>query len=60
MSENKLVEAVRELSDDQLAEIAGGGECTATQIQDAINNAKQSYDTLVEFATYVIERVAGS
>ena len=57
MSENKLIEAVRGLSDEQLAEIAGGN-CTINDIQVAIDNAKESYDKLVDFASYVIERVA--
>lgn len=58
MSENKLISAVRGLSDEQLAEVAGGG-CTPLEIEQAIANAKESYDTLVDFASYVIERVAG-
>ena len=57
MSENKLIEAVRHLSDEQLSEIAGGN-CTPAQIKEVVDSLKDSYDTLVEFTSYVIERVA--
>ena len=47
-----------EMSDEQLKEIAGGS-CTITDIQDALARLQQSYDTLVDFTSYVIGRVAG-
>ena len=49
---------LRDLSDEQLKEIAGGS-CTVTDIQDALAKLQQSYDTLVDFTSYVIGRVAG-
>jgi hypothetical protein len=48
-----------ELNEEALEHIAGG-ECT---LQDAIvllNDAKQTYETLVDFTSYVIERVVTS
>jgi hypothetical protein len=51
---------LRELSDQQLQEIAGGGDCTVGEVEKAIQNLQQSYDTLVDFASYVIGRVAGA
>jgi hypothetical protein len=57
MSDNKLIDAVRNLSDEQLAEIAGGN-CTIQDVQAAANDLKQTYETLVEFTSYVIERLA--
>jgi hypothetical protein len=49
---------ISEMSDEQLREIAGGS-CTVTDIQDALQQLQQSYDTLVDFTSYVIGRVAG-
>ena len=46
------------LSDEQLAEIAGGN-CTPEQLSQVVKDLKDSYDTLVDFTSYVIERVAG-
>ena len=57
MSENKLIEAVRHLSDEQLREIAGGN-CTILDFQQAANDFKETYETLIDFASYVIERVS--
>ena len=54
-SETKL----RDLSDEQLKAIAGGGECTVSEIERAIENLQKSYNTLVDFTSYVIGRVAG-
>jgi hypothetical protein len=45
------------LTDEQIERISGG-ECTVAEIQVAINELKNSYDALVDFASYVIERVA--
>ena len=50
---------LRDLSDEQLKTIAGGGECTVSEIEKAIDNLQQSYNTLVAFTSYVIGRVAG-
>ena len=49
---------ISEMSDEQLREIAGGS-CTVTDIQDALQQLQQSYDTLVDFTAYVVGRVAG-
>lgn len=55
MSERKVGEL---LTQEQLQAIAGG-ECTVQQLQEALQELKKSYDTLVDFTSYVIERVAG-
>jgi hypothetical protein len=52
------VTKLRDLSDQQLKEIAGG-DCSITDIQDALVKLQDSYDTLVDFTSYVIGRVAG-
>lgn len=46
------------LSQQQLDAIAGG-ECTPSQIQDILGDLKKSYEELIDFTAYVIERVAG-
>ena len=55
MSERKIGEL---LTQEQLQAIAGG-ECTVEQLQKSLAQLKESYDTLVDFTSYVIERVVG-
>lgn len=55
MSEQKVGEL---LTEEQLRAIAGG-ECTVEQLQEAFARLRESYETLVDFASYVIERVSG-
>jgi hypothetical protein len=52
----KLPEGV--LSQEQIERISGG-DCTFADIQSALSQLQQSYDTLVDFTSYVIERVVG-
>ena len=55
-----LKELVDSLSAEQLEKIGGGDSvCSATEIIGIINSLQQNYDTLVDFTSYVIERVAG-
>ena len=37
-----------------------GGDCSWTNLGDLTAQLKQSYDNLVDFTSYVIERVAAS
>lgn len=49
--------------DPELAEkISGGGLdlCTPGQIRDLIGDLRANYDELVDFTSYVIDRVAGN
>ena len=46
------------LTEEQLQKIAGG-ECTVQDAIDALADMKQAYETLIDFTSYVIERVAG-
>ena len=46
------------LTQEAVEKIAGG-DCTVTEIQKALEDIQNSYDTLVEFTSYVIGRVAG-
>jgi hypothetical protein len=52
----KIPEGV--LTDEQVAKI-NGGMCDAEDWQGIFDGLKQNYDTLVDFTSYVIERVAG-
>ncbi len=52
MSDNKPTP----LTAEELKAIAGG--CTITELQDALARLRESYDQLVDFTSYVIERVA--
>lgn len=47
------------LTEEQLQKI-GGGECTLQEYVDILGQLKDSYDTLVDFTSYVIERVVTS
>ena len=48
-----------ELTEEQLQKI-GGGDCSVQDYVDILGQLKESYDTLVDFTSYVIERVATS
>jgi hypothetical protein len=56
---NVPVPNLRPITDEQLEKIAGG-ECSAQEIIDIFEKLKDSYDTLVDFTSYVIERVVTS
>jgi len=53
-----LKELVDSLTPEQLEKI-GGGDCTVGEITSVIQSLQQNYDTLVDFTSYVIERVVG-
>ena len=57
MTDTKLeFPTLKPLSDEQLERIAGGS-CSADEISTIIESLKENYDTLVDFTSYVIERV---
>ena len=53
----KIPEGV--LSDEQIAKISGGN-CSAADYVSIIDDLKSSYDSLVDFTSYVMERVSNS
>ena len=55
MSENKPGTA---LTAEELKAV-GGGDCSPQQYIDALARLRESYETLIEFTSYVIERGAG-
>lgn len=44
------------LTDEQIEAISGG-TCTTAEVISALNQLKAGYDTLIDFTSYVIERV---
>ena len=46
------------LTEEQVQQISGG--CTYEEISQILDGLKDSYDKLVDFTSYVIERVAES
>lgn len=48
-----------EITQEQLDAISGGS-CTAADLTIIVNDLQKNYETLIEFTSYVIERVAGT
>ena len=48
------------LDDELIQKISGGGTCSADELQGIFDNLKGNYETLIDFTSYVIERVVGS
>ena len=46
------------LSEEQIAKISGG-ECTLPDYLRALDDLKAAYESVIDFTSYVIERVAG-
>jgi hypothetical protein len=46
--------------DEELAQKISGGSCTLEEYVEVIEQLKESYDALVDFTSYVIERVVTS
>ena len=49
-----------ELTPEQIEAISGGDGCTAETIVLISGQLKQAYDDLVDFTSYVMERVSNS
>lgn len=56
--DKSVIQAPAELNAEQ-AQAIGGGDCSINDYITAVENLKQAYDGLIEFTSYVIERVAG-
>ena len=57
MSENKpAIPKDLDLTEEQLAKI-GGGDCTPEEWMKIVDSLQNSYESLVSFTSYVIERV---
>ena len=46
------------LTEEQIAKISGG-DCSIDDYINALDSLKDGYERLVDFTSYVIERVAG-
>jgi hypothetical protein len=44
---------------NEVAETIGGGDCTLSDVVKLSNELTKAYENLIEFSSYVIERVAG-
>ena len=62
MSETKIPPIPQGIDPELAEKIAGGAldVCDAGQLTALVDSMKQNYDTLVDFTSYVIERVAGN
>jgi hypothetical protein len=49
-----------ELDQSQVTEVAGGDLCSPDALVNLTGSLTQAYDNLVDFASHVIERVAGN
>ena len=49
-----------ELDDELVQKISGGASCSASEVTQLLDQLKENYDTLVDFTSYVIERVITS
>lgn len=58
MNENDIAKAGQTLDEAQVNGIAGG-ECTLGDLLKSTSDLKESYDNLVDFTSYVIERILG-
>jgi hypothetical protein len=47
------------LTPEQVELISGGGTCTPEQINSLIPQLRQSYEGLIDFTVYMLERVSG-
>lgn len=56
MSEAK--DTAREIAAEHVSKVSGGS-CTAAEAESLIANLTGTYENLIEFATYVMERVGG-
>jgi hypothetical protein len=56
--DDKTLSALTELSAEQVQAI-GGGDCSLNDYITAVDNLKKAYEGLIEFTSYVIERVGG-
>lgn len=56
-SEVSGISASNALDEAQVETVAGGDLCSADQLRDLTAALKESYDNLVDFTSYVIERV---
>lgn len=49
-----------ELTPEQIEAISGGDGCSAATIVEISGQIRQAYDDLVDFTSYVMERVSNS
>ncbi len=55
---NELREKIAGLTPEQMEQIAGGS-CSVNDILTAVGQLNEAYESLIDFTSHVIERVAG-
>ncbi len=60
MSDKPEVPTFTPISEELIAKISGGGVCTADDLTGLLNSLRDNYETLIDFTSYVIERVVTS
>ena len=55
----ELKEKLAALSEEQINQISGGEGCSVNDYITALDQLTDAYETLSDFTSYVIERVAG-
>ena len=59
MSETKST-AGQPLDPGQVSDVSGGLTCSPDDIREIISGLRDNYDRLVEFTSYVMDRVGGN
>ena len=49
-----------DLTQEQIDAISGAGDCSAAQMNGITAQIRQSYDDIVDFTSYVFERISNS
>lgn len=58
-NQNEIAKAGQALDPEQVTQVSGGDLCSPDQLIEMTKALKESYDNLVDFTSYVIERVLG-
>jgi hypothetical protein len=59
MSENDIGKTGKVLDEAQVTAVSGGDACSPATYIELTRSLKESYDNLVDFTSYVFERVLG-
>ena len=54
-----MSETKKEVATEDLSKVGGGLDCSAEEIVKITEALTDAYESLIEFTTYVIERVSG-
>lgn len=60
MSDKLAAPTFTPIDEELVQRISGGDLCSPQEVADLLGRLKENYDTLVDFTSYVIERVITS